>query len=95
MDIPWDMLFEFLLKAIELCKENNETDEQIAERLRNPRGLALYRLGWKVRDEWNMSRREWRQVSKDVLQQIRDEAAQLSDEDIANLIADATCCDDA
>lgn len=86
MTIPWEILIPIIIDLIAGCFDD-ETNQR--ERIRNPRGLVLMRLGAAVRKENGWDRAAWRQNRSNVYRAIRMEAAQLSDEEIDELILEA------
>lgn len=86
----WTALITSLFAIIKECKAAKQPPEQIAQQIRNPRGLALLKLDRAAREASGMTRREWRRDDAKrnaILAEINAERVQLTDADVAELVA--------
>lgn len=66
MNIPWDKIIEVVIELVKMCLEQNQTDDKIKARMKNPTGVDWVRLWIKLRQagctiaEANASLRELR-----------------------------------
>jgi hypothetical protein len=80
MNIPWDQIFQIVVKLLENC------DQPTVGTVRSPGPLARLRLERNVRTTMGLNHREWREDGQQIMATIYAKAAEAEDADLQELI---------
>lgn len=78
-------IITIVIELLKNCPE--ERKDKILERLKNPRGLDLFRFSARLRRHLNISPREWNDTAEpQVMDYVQQMQADLTDSDLDELI---------
>jgi hypothetical protein len=80
---------DFLIELIARSFESGQDADRIRERIKEPRAIDWLRVERGARIDSGLSRRDWRKVRAEKMQELRDDHADLTEEDIDDLLLTA------
>ena len=78
------ILLPIILELIKRCRDDSPTE--VADRIRNPGPFATMRLARAIKRERRLTPSEWRAERGEIFAEVRNAAAQLTDEEVCELI---------